>query len=90
MLRLLILLLALTVGSPKPPPEVPRSQQVRPADAVRSKLVLSTETGVKIASCTDIDDQLSQCVIEKGFTLDDVMNSWYRVFLAARDLNKTK
>ena len=44
-------------------------------------LTLYNEKGEVIARCGRKDDKLSDCKMEPGVTLDDLMNAWVRAYL---------
>lgn len=41
-----------------------------------SGLTLYNEKGERVAECEKKGDSFSNCKVEKGYTLDDVMNAW--------------
>lgn len=43
-------------------------------------LTLYNEKGERVAQCDKKDDAFSNCKIEPGMTLDDVMNAWVHAF----------
>ena len=45
-----------------------------------TSLTLYNQKGEQVAQCAKKDDAFSNCKVEPGFTLDDVMNAWVRAF----------
>lgn len=48
-------------------------------------LTLYNAKGEAVARCDRKDDQFGNCKIEKGYTLDDLMNAWVHAY---EDLSK--
>ena len=43
-------------------------------------LTLYNVKGERVAECEKKDDSFSNCMVESGFTFDDVMNAWVHAF----------
>jgi hypothetical protein len=50
-----------------------------------SGLALYNEKGERVAQCDQKDDAFTNCRMERGVTLDDVMNAWVH---AVKDMKK--
>lgn len=50
-----------------------------------SGLALYNENGERVAQCDQKDETFTNCKMEQGVTLDDVMNAWMH---AVRDMKK--
>jgi hypothetical protein len=71
-----------TTTSGAPPVTKPALVEIPKAP---SGLALYNENGERVAQCDEKDDTFTNCKMEQGVTLDDVMNAWMR---AVRDLKK--
>ena len=85
-----VCLLAATASGPSvhstniaaPPVTKPSLVQIPKAP---SGLALYNENGERVAQCDQKDDTFTNCKMEQGVTLDDVMNAWVH---AVRDMKK--
>jgi transcription elongation factor Elf1 len=84
---LALLAIALSVPTHVPPVAPPALIQVNPptpnSQTSPSNLTLYKPTGEKIAYCKFTGRVLTDCEIEKGSTLNDVMNAWLDAYATA-------
>ena len=78
-----------------PPSVASGASSVQPVPVTQlnlpTTLTLYKPTGEQVAVCTKLsfpgtEPTLSNCSIEKGFTLDDVMNSWLDAYAHKTEL----
>lgn len=67
------------------------TQPAAPLQMPINLTLYKVDTGEQVAVCTKLsftgtEPTLSKCEIEKGFTLDDVMNAWLDAYAAKTEL----